>query len=123
MSAKASISGNFSASARASSPCSAAASRTLSRPLSSGWKPAPSSSSAPMRPRVRTLPEVGVSTPVISLSSVDLPAPFSPMIASDSPGCTAKLMSSSTLAWRRAGRPRTTSHSAARRSPRWPSTG
>ena len=65
-----------------------------------------------MLPRVRTLPALGVSTPVTSFNKVDLPAPFSPTMPSDSPGLTLKLMSSSTLATRRGGLPRSTSHKA-----------
>jgi hypothetical protein len=52
----------------------------LSRPENSGWKPAPSSSSDDTRPCTRTSPVVGSVMPVRSFSSVDLPAPFSPMM-------------------------------------------
>ena len=52
---------------------------TFSRPLISGWKPAPSSMRAEMRPSTRRIPRVGLVMPASSLSSVDLPEPFSPM--------------------------------------------
>ena len=39
----------------------------------------PSSSSAPTRPFTATLPRVGLITPAMIFSSVDLPAPFSPI--------------------------------------------
>ena len=67
----------------------------LSRPLSSGWKPAPSSSSAATRPCTVTRPRVGVSKRVASLSSVLLPEPLAPMTPSASPGATAKVTSRS----------------------------
>ena len=53
---------------------------TFSRPLISGWKPAPSSMRAEMRPStVEACPRVGWVMPAMSFSSVDLPEPFSPM--------------------------------------------
>src|SRR4051794_28263173 len=52
----------------------------LSRPENSGWKPAPSSSSDDTRPWTSTSPDVGRVMPARSLSNVDLPAPFSPMM-------------------------------------------
>ena len=51
----------------------------FSRPVSSGWKPVPTSSSAPTRPRVRETPEVGYVIRASILRSVVLPAPFGPM--------------------------------------------
>ena len=60
-------------------------SSTLSRPEKSGLKPAPSSSSAAMRPSTRTVPVVGVTVPHSSCNSVDLPAPLLPITPSDSP--------------------------------------
>ncbi|GIU90720.1 MAG: hypothetical protein KatS3mg010_1819 [Acidimicrobiia bacterium] len=50
----------------------------FSRPVSSGWKPAPSSSSAASRPRVTISPCVGWRMPATHLSSVDLPDPLWP---------------------------------------------
>jgi hypothetical protein len=49
------------------------------------WKPLPSSRSAPTVPRRSTRPCVGRRTPATILSSVDFPAPFSPMTPTDSP--------------------------------------
>src|SRR5262245_31606903 len=48
-----------------------------------GGSPAMSSPAKTMRPAV------GRSTPVTQLKNVDLPAPFGPMMARISPGCTA----------------------------------
>src|SRR4029453_15843016 len=48
-----------------------------------GGSPAMSSPAKMMRPAV------GRSTPVTQLKNVDLPAPFGPMMARSSPGCTA----------------------------------
>ena len=42
-------------------------------------KPAPSSISGAMDPRTVTLPEEGLYTPEMILSSVDLPLPFKPI--------------------------------------------
>ena len=52
---------------------------TFSRPLISGWKPAPSSMSAETRPCTCSVPRVGLVMPASSFSSVDLPEPFSPI--------------------------------------------
>src|SRR5579862_2145897 len=52
---------------------------TFSRPEISGWKPAPSSMSADTRPSTRTVPDVGLVMPAMSLSAVLLPEPFRPM--------------------------------------------
>ena len=51
----------------------------FSRPDSSGWKPAPSSSMADTRPFGGSAPDVGRWMPAISLSSVDLPEPLCPI--------------------------------------------
>ena len=51
----------------------------FSRPDSSGWKPAPSSSMAETRPCAVIVPVVGRWMPAISLSSVDLPEPLCPI--------------------------------------------
>jgi hypothetical protein len=42
-------------------------------------------------PLSRTSPLVGASRPLIRLNSVDLPAPFGPMMATRSPAFTARL--------------------------------
>ena len=57
----------------------------LSRPLNSGWKPAPNSSREATRPCTSTCPVVGAVIPVRSLSRVLLPAPFSPMMPTVEP--------------------------------------
>ena len=46
----------------------------------SGWKPAPTSSSAETRPSMAMLPSSGSMMRASSLSSVDLPAPLRPTI-------------------------------------------
>ncbi len=53
--------------------------KTFSRPEISGWKPAPSSISAEMRPSTFTVPLVGFVMPATSLSAVLLPEPLRPM--------------------------------------------
>ncbi|MNT94765.1 hypothetical protein D3C72_2365210 [compost metagenome] len=65
----------------------------FSRPLKSGWKPAPSSRSGERRPLTVTVPALGRITPVISLRMVLLPDPLVPITPTDSPGLTWKLMS------------------------------
>ena len=62
----------------------------FSRPVSWGWKPAPVAISPATRPRVSTEPESGRITPLMILSSVDLPDPLSPMRPMDSPCSTVK---------------------------------
>ena len=71
--------------------------KTFSRPEKSGWKPAPSSSSEPMRPPTATWPSVGLMIPAIRRSSVDLPEPLRPTRPTASPGSTASDTSAS--AW------------------------
>ena len=68
--------------------------KMFSRPVSSPWKPVPTSSRLPTRPRMTALPRVGVVIRVRILSSVDLPAPFGPMMPSTSPCSTEKETSS-----------------------------
>ena len=70
---------------------------TFSRPESSGWKPAPSSSSAASRPRTSTAPRVGRTIPASSFSSVDFPEPFAPMTPRVSPAGTSKETPSSAV--------------------------
>ena len=48
----------------------------FSRPVNSGWKPTPSSSSPATRPLIATVPVSGVETPSTIFSSVLLPAPL-----------------------------------------------
>ena len=62
--------------------------KTFSRPVKSGWKPAPSSSSVPIRPPTSTRPSVGLMIPAMIRSSVLLPEPFRPTSASEPPGST-----------------------------------
>ena len=54
--------------------------KTFSRPEISGWKPAPSSISAEMRPSTVTVPSVGLVMPATILSIVLLPDPLRPMM-------------------------------------------
>ena len=74
---------------------------TFSRPEISGWKPAPSSISAEIRPLTVTVPLVGLVIPATSLSIVLLPEPLRPMTPSVRPAgrvkvtsCTAEKVSS-----------------------------
>ena len=54
--------------------------KTFSRPVSSGWKPVPTSSSEPTRPRIVGPPAVGSVIRERIFSRVLLPAPFRPMM-------------------------------------------
>ena len=65
----------------------------FSRPLSSGWKPAPTSMRAPSRPWATNEPEVGTVTRERILSSVLFPAPLAPTSPSISPRSSEKLTS------------------------------
>ena len=58
-------------------------------PVSSGWKPVPTSSSVATRPRSSMRPSVGSVIRASSLSSVLLPAPFGPIRPTTSPGATS----------------------------------
>ncbi len=58
----------------------------FSRPVKSGWKPAPSSSSEPTEPATASLPLVGLKMPASRRRRVVLPEPFRPMMPIDSPG-------------------------------------
>ena len=58
---------------------------TFSRPEYSMLNPAPSSSSAEIRPSTFTSPAVGVRTPVMIFKIVDLPEPLVPIIPTHSP--------------------------------------
>src|SRR5687768_10317660 len=61
----------------------------FSRPVSSRWKPVPTSSSEPTRPRTRASPSVGSVIRERILSRVVLPAPLAPMTPIASPRCTS----------------------------------
>ena len=85
--------------------------KTFSRPEKSGWKPAPSSSSEPIRPPTATLPEVGLMIPATNRSSVDLPEPLRPTSPTASPGSIASETSSSACTSCASVRPRRTNSS------------
>ena len=80
----------------------AALSTTFCRPVNSGWKPEPSSRIEATFPRTANEPAVGAVMPARILSSVLLPAPFSPMRARPSPRGSAKVTPSRAwnLRWR-----------------------
>ncbi len=65
----------------------------FSRPVSSWWKPVPTSSRLPTRPWISALPVVGSVMRERILSSVLLPAPLRPMMPTTSPASTSKLTS------------------------------
>jgi hypothetical protein len=88
--AKATISSNCSRTYARLSPWIEPLRNTFSRPLRSGWKPAPSSSSDPIRPPTSTLPEVGLMIPDRSRKSVVLPEPLRPTSPTALPGSTRK---------------------------------
>ena len=67
--------------------------KTFSRPEISGWKPAPSSISAEMRPCTVTVPLVGFAIPATSLSNVLFPEPLRPITPSVRPAGTVKVTS------------------------------
>ena len=67
--------------------------KTFSRPEISGWKPAPSSISAEIRPFTLTVPVVGLVMPATSFSIVLLPEPLRPMTPSVRPAGTVKVTS------------------------------
>jgi len=71
-----------------SRPMNAPASRMLSMPERSLSKPAPRVSRLDTCPLTSTTPSDGVMIPARTWSRVDLPAPFGPMTASDSPWTT-----------------------------------
>src|SRR6266446_5134787 len=62
----------------------------FSRPVSSGWKPVPTSRSEPTRPRISACPFVGAVMRDRILSNVLLPAPLRPMMPTTSPFLTSK---------------------------------
>src|SRR5258708_7068580 len=61
----------------------------FSRPVSSGWKPVPTSSNEPTRPESSIRPVVGVVMRERTLSSVLLPAPLRPITPMTSPFSTS----------------------------------
>src|SRR5687768_6879941 len=63
---------------------------TFSRPVSSGWKPVPTSSRLPTRPCSSTLPVVGTVIRERIFNSVLLPAPFWPTSPTTSPASMLK---------------------------------
>src|SRR2546423_14420525 len=62
----------------------------FSRPVSSGWKPVPTSKSEPTRPFTSTSPSVGAVMRERIFKSVDFPAPLRPMMPTTSPRLTSK---------------------------------
>ena len=64
---------------RRESPRMAPLRYAFSRPDSSGWNPAPSSSSADTRPWIDTEPLFGRWMPAMTRSSVDFPDPLCPI--------------------------------------------
>jgi hypothetical protein len=71
--------------------------KTFSRPEISGWKPAPSSISAEMRPSTFTVPSEGLVIPATSFKSVLFPDPLRPMTPSVRPLGTVRLTSFSAV--------------------------
>src|SRR6476661_6982931 len=69
--------------------------KTFSRPVRSGWKPVPTSSSDPTRPSRSTVPVVGSTMRDRILSRVLFPDPLRPMIPTTSPWTTSNETSSS----------------------------
>ncbi len=85
-SAKLTISSNLAAISARRMPRMAPLRKMFSRPVSSGWKPVPTSSRLPTRPRISARPVVGSVIRDRILSSVVLPAPLRPMMPTTSPG-------------------------------------
>src|SRR5215204_524247 len=105
-SANATISSNLRSISRRRMPRIAPFRKMFSRPVRSPWKPVPTSSSEPTRPRMTASPSVGSVMRERIFSSVVLPAPLRPMIPSTSPRGTSKLTWSSAQIESRAGRGR-----------------
>jgi hypothetical protein len=97
-SAKSTISSNRRATSFFVRPSMMPLMNTFSRPEISGWKPAPSSMSAEIRPFTRTVPDVGFVMPATSFSIVLLPDPFRPITPSVRPRGTVNVTSST--AWK-----------------------
>ncbi len=96
-SAKRTISSNFRLISFLDRPSMMPLIKTFSRPLISGWNPAPSSMRAEIFPSTLSRPEVGLAIPATSLSSVLLPEPFSPMTPNVIPFSTWRLMPSTAM--------------------------
>src|SRR5439155_8526026 len=92
-SANATMSSNRLASSRRDIPRIAPLRKMFSRPVSSAWNPAPSSSRAATRPRVTISPLVGRRMPATHFSSVDLPDPLAPSRPAVAPSSTSRSMS------------------------------
>src|SRR6476620_5680927 len=106
MSANSTIWSNFRLVSASDMPRIAALRKTLSRPVSCGWKPAPVAMSPAIRPRVSTWPASGFITPLISLSRLLLPEPLRHIRPSDSPASISNETSLtarnvSLICWRR----------------------
>ena len=94
-SAKATMSSNLRTISARFIPRMAALRNTFSRPVSSEWKPVPTSRRLATRPRTSTRPSVGRVMRESTFKSVLLPAPLRPMTPTTSPASTAKLTSRS----------------------------
>ena len=107
ISANSSMAGSCARISRFDNPWSAALKRAFSRPVNSGWNPAPRSSSAATRPSTSTAPAVGRRMRAASCRDVLLPEPFAPMMQSVSPAEhskeTSRRAQNSALARRRRG--------------------
>ena len=88
ISANSTIWSNFRCTSRWDMPRMEPLRKMFSRPVSSGWKPVPTSSRLPTRPRSRTSPAVGRVIRLRTFSRVDFPAPLWPTTPSTSPGST-----------------------------------
>src|SRR4051812_6354378 len=86
---KSTISSNFAAISLRDIPRMAPFRKTLSRPLSSGWKPVPTSRIELTRPAISAYPSVGSVMRARIERSVDFPAPFGPITPSTSPRPTS----------------------------------
>ena len=82
-SANATISSNVSSTSARVMPRMAPLRKMFSRPVSSGWKPVPTSSRLATRPRMLMRPLVGSVMRLRIFSRVDLPAPLRPMMPDD----------------------------------------
>src|SRR3954470_24835617 len=85
----------------ASSPRIDASSEMFSRPVSSTWKPAPTSRSGSTDPHTSTRPAFGTAMPAMTCVSVDFPDPFWPTIPKYSPRGISNVRSS--RAWNDSG--------------------
>src|SRR5262245_13884943 len=122
--AKATISSKRSRISARESPSRIPLTWMFSRPVNSGWNPAPSSMRAETRPVTAIDPAVGFRIPPTSLSRVDLPEPFEPMMPIIRPRASSRLTSrtahSSSPANRRPRPPRTNRSLTVKTSrPRW----